>query len=101
MTDSITGFLLGTGIVTLVNTASAKLMSAYGFTKMGILAKSMAAGLQSKIIIVKAGSWFSTFQSLGALKFGILGPYFIPVALCIGISFAITPLIIRVLLPKK
>ena len=100
-TDSIAGFLLGTGIVTAVNAASAKLMSAYGFTKVGILAKSMAAGLHSKIIIVKAGSWFATLQSFGALKFGILGPYFIAVAIGVGVSFAVIPLIRRALLSKK
>lgn len=41
----------------------------------------MAAGAQSGIGLVSAGSSFASFQSLGALGQGIFGAYALPVVL--------------------
>ncbi len=51
-----------------------------------MLAGSTAAGIQSGIGIVTAGSWFATFQSFGALGLWILGTAALPVTLGAGLT---------------
>ncbi|KAI0168392.1 hypothetical protein BJ166DRAFT_496630 [Pestalotiopsis sp. NC0098] len=46
------------------------LLSAAGFTPTGIAAESWAAGVQSTIGNVAAGSWFATLQSAGMGGYG-------------------------------
>ncbi len=77
---------LTSGIVLGVNAASAYIIPAFGFTQAGVLAGSTAAGIQSSIGIVAAGSSFATFQSLGALGLGILGTAALPVTLGAGLT---------------
>jgi len=56
-----------------INAATGALISLTGFTTNGVAAGSIAAGIQSTIGAVQAGSTFATLQSLGALGQGILG----------------------------
>ena len=49
-------------------------VSAVGFTSTGVAAGSIAAGIQSSIGPVAAGSLFSTLQSIGATSALCSGP---------------------------
>ena len=89
-------FAIGTGAVLGVNAVSSVVISAVGFTKAGVLAGSTAAAAHSAIGAVAAGSSFATFQSLGALGLGILGPAVIPVAITTGVIAASIPLIKKI-----
>ncbi len=46
----------------------------------------MAAGIQSSIGLVEAGSTFAGMQSAGAVGAGILGTYAIPVIIGVGVA---------------
>ena len=72
------------GTTVFANFASAFGISAAGFTTSGVGAGTFAAGVQSGIGIVKAGTAFTYFQSLGALGQGILGASVLPVTLAVG-----------------
>ncbi len=62
--------------------------TAAGFTSSGIAAGSIAAGVQSSIGSVAAGSTFATLQSIGATGgFAILGPISL-IAGAVGITIA-------------
>lgn len=65
---------------------TATAISAFGFSTGGVVAGSAAAGVQSSIGAVGAGSVFSFFQSLGALGEGILGTAVLPVAVAVGVG---------------
>jgi hypothetical protein len=58
----------------LINTVSASIISAVGFTSGGVAAGSIAAGVQAGLggIIVKGGT-FAVLQSAGATGAGIFG----------------------------
>jgi hypothetical protein len=61
-------------------------VSALGFGQAGVVAGSTAAGIQSGIGLVQAGSWFAYGQSLGALGGGIFGAAFWPVTIGVGLT---------------
>eukprot|EP01023_Acetabularia_acetabulum_P034703 TRINITY_DN325_c0_g3_i2.p1 TRINITY_DN325_c0_g3~~TRINITY_DN325_c0_g3_i2.p1 ORF type:complete len:129 (-),score=19.82 TRINITY_DN325_c0_g3_i2:13-399(-) len=69
---------LGLGSATFVPAA---ITSAIGFRGAGVVARSLAAGLQAKIGNVVPGSWFARFQSAGAT--GLLYP---PLLLVAGVG---------------
>lgn len=100
LVDSGKNLAIGTGAVVGVNAASSAIISAYGFTQAGIAAGSAAAAAQSAVGAVAAGSWFASFQSLGALGFGILGTAALPVAVGTGVVLGSIP-IIKKFWPKK
>lgn len=70
---------MGGGLAFGVNAASGAVLSSVGFKIGGVAAGSLAAGAQSAIGVVEAGSFFSMFQSIGALEQGIFGAYALPV----------------------
>lgn len=78
---SIIGGLIGGVATGAVNHVSAAFISGAGFTTSGVAAGSFAAGVQSGIGLVGAGSPFASLQSLGALGVGILGASASPIAL--------------------
>jgi len=55
-------------------------LSAVGFTQAGVAAGSIAAGVQSAIGSVSAGSAFAVLQSIGAAGLGMVGAVAVPVA---------------------
>jgi hypothetical protein len=69
-----------------LNTATSAVISGLGFTSGGVTAGSVAAGVQSGIGLVQAGSTFSYLQALGALGQGILGSYALPVIVVVGVG---------------
>ncbi len=71
-----------------------------GFTTTGVVAGSIAAGIQSGIGSVAAGSAFAGCQSLGALGLGVCGAYVIPIAVGAGVVYATVYLIKRDPRPK-
>ncbi len=87
ITDTTKVSLITSLSVIVANTATSLILPAIGFTKGGIAAGTFAAGTHSTIGIVAAGSKFAFCQKIGALGFGILGPYAIPVALGTGVVF--------------
>jgi len=52
----------------------------------GVVAGSTAAGIQSGLGLVQAGSWFAYGQSIGAIGGGILGSAFLPVVVGVGLT---------------
>lgn len=62
-----------------------------GWTKSGVVGKSIAAIIQSKIVLVPAESYFAYLQSYGATGSGIFGPaaiqVIVPTAIVLGIGY--------------
>jgi hypothetical protein len=73
--------LIGASIPVAINTISAGLISAVGFTTGGVAAGSIAAGVQAGLGVVAQGSMFAGLQSMGALGVGILGSTVAPIAI--------------------
>ena len=69
-----------------LNVISSLVIPAFGFTQGGVGAGSIAAGIQSGIGCVKAGSSFAYLQSVGALGQGILGASVLPVTVAVVVS---------------
>ncbi len=102
MNESANRLVGGTGTVATVNVLSSYVISAVGFGKAGVVAGSTAAGIQSSIGgAVAAGSYFATFQSLGALGLGICGTVALPVAIGTGVAIATVPIIKKYWSSKK
>ncbi len=76
------------------------MVSACGFTSGGVAAGSVAAGVQSGIGLVQAGSAFSSLQALGALGQGVLGTYALPVIGLVGLGAGVYVLIDHYILKK-
>lgn len=69
-----------------INGISSLIIPAVGFTQGGVGAGTIAAGIQSGIGLVKAGSSFAYLQSVGALGQGILGASVLPVTVAVVVS---------------
>ncbi len=73
--------------------ASSYVIPVLGWTVSGVAAGSTAAGIQSGIGLVAAGSKFACLQSLGSLGFGVFGTAVVPVVLCtavgVGVSYTV------------
>jgi hypothetical protein len=83
--DAVITSAATTGAVVGVNAATSVAISAIGFSQAGVVAGTVAAGVQSGIGAVAAGSLFASLQSLGALGLGILGTAAMPVAVVTGL----------------
>jgi len=85
------GIIIGAGAIGLGIFLTPILL---GFGKIGIAAGSIAAFIQSLIGVVKAGSLFSFFQSLGMTGSLILGSVISGFTMFIGIAskFFVCPL---------
>ncbi len=84
ITDTTKKSLIATGSVVAVNVATSFILPVVGFAQGGVVAGSVAAGIQSSIGVVAAGSTFAGCQSLGALGLGLLGTAVLPIALGTG-----------------
>ncbi len=71
--------MVGGITATTVSVGSSFIIPAFGWTAGGVAAGSTAAGIQSGIGIVAAGSNFACLQSLGSLGLGIFGTAALPV----------------------
>ena len=85
--------MVGGIAATTVSVGSSFIIPAFGWTAGGVAAGSTAAGIQSGIGIVAAGSNFACLQSLGSLGFGVFGTAVVPVVLCtavgVGVSYTV------------
>ena len=62
----VTNTVIGSGIGAAVSLGGQAILAKVGFTSTGVAATSVAAGVQSGIGNVAAGTTFSALQSIGA-----------------------------------
>jgi hypothetical protein len=90
--------LIGASIPVAINTISASLISAVGFTTGGVAAGSIAAGVQAGLGgVVVQGGMFASLQSMGALGVGILGSTVAPIAIGGAVLVPLVPILLKLL----